>query len=71
MQTGLIEPYVLPIQVTLVLPWLSKDEQAIIFPNGLTFDSPSQQVRGRMIAQEHVHDDIMQLQHLSSQMRQL
>lgn len=31
-------------QVTLVIPWLAVEEQAAIFPEGLTFSKPSEQV---------------------------
>lgn len=30
-------------QVTLVLPWLSVEEQSIVFPDHLTFSRPEQQ----------------------------
>ena len=29
--------------VTLVIPWLTKAEQGLVFPQGLTFDTPEQQ----------------------------
>lgn len=31
------------VQVTLVIPWLAKTDQEVIFPHGVTFDSPEQQ----------------------------
>lgn len=30
-------------QVTLVVPWLSVEEQAIVFPDGLSFSRPDLQ----------------------------
>ena len=33
------------VQVTLVIPWVAKTDQRIIFPNNITFDSPAQQAR--------------------------
>ncbi len=30
-------------QVTLLIPWLAKSDQARIFPNNLTFDTPEEQ----------------------------
>lgn len=41
------------LQVTLVIPWLSKEEQAAIFPDDLTFDTPSDQV-GRHLETGHI-----------------
>ena len=31
------------LQVTLVIPWLAKMDQQVVFPNGITFDSPEGQ----------------------------
>ena len=31
------------MQVTLVIPWLAKMDQQMVFPNGITFDSPEGQ----------------------------
>ena len=31
------------MQVTLVIPWLAKTDQQMVFPNGITFDSPEGQ----------------------------
>ena len=41
-------PRVCPAQVTLMIPWLAKSDQAKVFPNNTTFDTPEQQeeVRG-------------------------
>ncbi|KAF3327243.1 digalactosyldiacylglycerol synthase 2 [Carex littledalei] len=30
-------------EVTLVIPWLSRSEQVLVYPNGVTFSSPSEQ----------------------------
>ena len=30
-------------RVTLMIPWLAKQDQRAIFPNGITFDTPEQQ----------------------------
>ena len=31
------------LQVTLVIPWVARKDQEIIFPNNITFDNPAQQ----------------------------
>ena len=31
------------LQVTLVIPWLAKPDQAMVFPHGQTFQSPEEQ----------------------------
>ena len=31
------------VQVTLVVPWLTIEEQSIVMPDGLTFSRPEQQ----------------------------
>ena len=30
-------------RVTLMIPWLAKQDQRAVFPNGITFDTPEQQ----------------------------
>lgn len=30
-------------EVTLVIPWLSLSDQVLVYPNGVTFSSPSEQ----------------------------
>ena len=29
--------------MTLVIPWVARKDQEVIFPNNITFDNPSQQ----------------------------
>ena len=31
------------VQVTLVIPWVARKDQEVIFPNNITFDNPAQQ----------------------------
>ncbi len=35
--------YCLTLQITLLVPWLAKSEQGIVYPDGLTFENPDEQ----------------------------
>lgn len=43
-----VSPF-LPLQVTLMIPWLAKADQSKVFPNNTTFETPEQQEEVRAV----------------------
>lgn len=37
------------LQVTLMIPWLAKCDQSMVFPNNMTFDTPEEQEKVRPV----------------------